>query len=81
MRSTGVRRLVVDVEKKIELWAVEVLSIKAQTSQKAEQRRYGANAQAWGNALLRSALWFGGWWGPICQDFGWSIDAGLVRHM
>lgn len=60
MKSTGVRRLVVDVEKKIELWAVEVLSIKAQTSQKAEQRRYGANAQAWGNALLRSALWFGG---------------------
>lgn len=42
------------------LWAVEVLSIKAQTSHKAEQRRYGANAQAWGNALLRSDLWFGG---------------------
>lgn len=35
--------------------------IKAQTTHKAEQRRYGANAQAWGNALLlRSALWFGG---------------------
>lgn len=46
------RRLVVDVKKKIEWWAVEVLSIKAHTIQKAEQRRYGANAQAWGNALL-----------------------------
>lgn len=35
LKSTGVRRLVVDVEEKIELWAVEVLCIKAQTSQKA----------------------------------------------
>lgn len=58
---------------KIELWAVEVLSIKAQTSHKAEQRRYGANAQAWGNALL-----FGLGGVQICQDFGWSIGAGLL---
>lgn len=36
LRSTGVRRVVVDVEKKIELWAVEVLSIKA--SDESESR-------------------------------------------
>lgn len=33
LKSTGVRRLAVDVKKKIEWWAVELLSIKAYDSE------------------------------------------------
>lgn len=61
LRSTGVKIVVLKWGERSIHGGGKYFIIKAQTTHKAEQRRYGANAQAWGNALLlRSALWFGG---------------------
>lgn len=51
--------MVSNVDRDRLIWGGEGIIIKAQTTHRAEQRRYGANAQ-----MLFSLVW----WGPIMNN-------------